>query len=549
MKTFAGLGLGAALVPVLMLWLAPMGRRQRRRRMINGSIALSMALLMLIGPNQLYGLHIQHLMYKTTSEAVAAAGLGAITEADYSYSYDDNGNLVGITGPSKSNTYVYNAENRLVRAKIGIGVESNVAFGYDAAGTRTYKTVLKTGTVTHTDYLTDSNGHLSQVIAEKKANGDLVVHYTHGHDLISQRRGSTTKYYHYDGQMSTRFLTKADGNDDNTYDFDAFGNLLDSTGGTVNDFMYSGEQLDANTGFYYLRARYYNPANGRFISKDPFEGSTNDPISLHKYLYANDNPVNYIDPSGQMSLSNILTSSFIRTTLISIRSAGLVKALKYATNILVGGLVVWDWYEGIMAGNTCDAYTIGVGGTFDLGKKSPYGFAYAVEGAIGRHTGNWALFGAVGGSTNNNNSLGGYVGLAYGTETSDDYRGGSRALTISFGSTPPKVKKYIKNQLQTFLPRLQQAFMQRSGEIGAMANSIDPQIVAKLSNAITTCLSKAFGQIESVTFWGGFGFVETSDAFGFTITPDLVSGGTSDWISTSIMGYRQIIPWKKQVDF
>ncbi|MHC4797679.1 MAG: hypothetical protein ACYTF1_13630, partial [Planctomycetota bacterium] len=132
MKTFAGLGLGAALVPVLMLWLAPMGRRQRRRRMINGSIALSMALLMLIGPNQLYGLHIQHLMYKTTSEAVAAAGLGAITEADYSYSYDDNGNLVGITGPSKSNTYVYNAENRLVRAKIGIGVESNVAFGHDA---------------------------------------------------------------------------------------------------------------------------------------------------------------------------------------------------------------------------------------------------------------------------------------------------------------------------------------------------------------------------------------------------------------------------------
>lgn len=65
--------------------------------------------------------------------------------------------------------------------------------------------------------------------------------------------------------------------------------------------MYAGEQFDSSTGFYYLRARYMNPSNGRFQSMDSFEGNTEDPTSLHKYLYANANPINRIDPSGHFS--------------------------------------------------------------------------------------------------------------------------------------------------------------------------------------------------------------------------------------------------------
>jgi uncharacterized protein RhaS with RHS repeats len=51
---------------------------------------------------------------------------------------------------------------------------------------------------------------------------------------------------------------------------------------------------------YYLRARYYNPATGRFLSRDPLDGNTIDPQSLHKYLYAGGDPINRIDPSGRM---------------------------------------------------------------------------------------------------------------------------------------------------------------------------------------------------------------------------------------------------------
>ncbi|MEJ2406742.1 MAG: RHS repeat-associated core domain-containing protein [Candidatus Thiodiazotropha sp.] len=53
---------------------------------------------------------------------------------------------------------------------------------------------------------------------------------------------------------------------------------------------------------YYLRARYYNPASGRFTQQDSWMGNNSDPITLHKYLYADASPVNKIDPSGHMSL-------------------------------------------------------------------------------------------------------------------------------------------------------------------------------------------------------------------------------------------------------
>ncbi|MGA9672319.1 MAG: RHS repeat-associated core domain-containing protein, partial [Terracidiphilus sp.] len=62
---------------------------------------------------------------------------------------------------------------------------------------------------------------------------------------------------------------------------------------------YRGEQFDSDLGLYYLRARYYNPATGRFLSRDPEGGKAKDPVSLHKYLYANGDPVNGWDPTGR----------------------------------------------------------------------------------------------------------------------------------------------------------------------------------------------------------------------------------------------------------
>lgn len=68
---------------------------------------------------------------------------------------------------------------------------------------------------------------------------------------------------------------------------------------TLNPFLFQGQQFDPFSGDYYLRARYYDPTMGRFLSQDPLEGNDNDPVSLHRYLYASADPVNRIDPGGK----------------------------------------------------------------------------------------------------------------------------------------------------------------------------------------------------------------------------------------------------------
>jgi RHS repeat-associated protein len=65
---------------------------------------------------------------------------------------------------------------------------------------------------------------------------------------------------------------------------------------------YRGEQIDSDLGLYYLRARYYNPASGRFLSRDPEDGKPIDPKTLHKYLYAGGDPVNSWDPTGRATM-------------------------------------------------------------------------------------------------------------------------------------------------------------------------------------------------------------------------------------------------------
>src|SRR5690606_34956525 len=112
----------------------------------------------------------------------------------------------------------------------------------------------------------------AQVVLER--DGADVTSYTYGDDRISQTRtGAGTSWYQRDGHGSTRQLTDASGSVTDTYAYDAFGVLLDSHGTTPNEFLYAGEQLDPNVGFYYLRARYYAQSSGRFVTTDPFQGS------------------------------------------------------------------------------------------------------------------------------------------------------------------------------------------------------------------------------------------------------------------------------------
>ncbi len=223
------------------------------------------------------------------------------------YTYDDNGNLIKMVAPDKSALYVYDANNRLIKATVQDGSSVIVEeYTYDFVGSRTSKATTTDSGFDFTKYVLDTNCDLTQVLAELNADGTEKAYYTRGADLISQERDGKVSYYLYDGHGSVRMLADENGNVTDTYDYDAFGNLINSTGNTVNNYRYCGEQFDGTTGLYYLRARYMNPNTGTFISMDSYNGSINDPVSLHKYLYANANPVTYSDPSGNAAVEGSL---------------------------------------------------------------------------------------------------------------------------------------------------------------------------------------------------------------------------------------------------
>ena len=103
-----------------------------------------------------------------------------------------------------------------------------------------------------------------------------------------------------------RSLTDASGATTDTYEYDAFGNKIDSTGTTPNNYLYRGEQYDPDLGLYYLRTRYYNPLTGRFLSRDPEDGIPTDPMTMHKYAYADGDPVDSADPTGSAAAAPAL---------------------------------------------------------------------------------------------------------------------------------------------------------------------------------------------------------------------------------------------------
>jgi RHS repeat-associated protein len=143
-------------------------------------------------------------------------------------------------------------------------------------------------------------------VEEYTPAGTVAVVYVHGRDLIAQVRGGAVSYVLVDGLGSTRALADQAGAVTDRYWFDAYGRTIGQFGVTGVDHLFAGERFDPNTGFYYLRARHYDPAAGRFASTDPFGGILQDPVTLHRYLYGNADPVNHTDPSGMMTLLEMM---------------------------------------------------------------------------------------------------------------------------------------------------------------------------------------------------------------------------------------------------
>jgi len=233
-----------------------------------------------------------------------------------SYTYDDNGNTLTESIDSDVTTYTYDAKNKLTGVdKLVSGVTTNSSYTYNADGIRTSQTVEGV----ETKYVVDSNRDYAQVLFELDSADAVQVQYTYGDDLISQDRAGSVSYYHYDGLGSTRALSNGAGDITDTYNYEAFGELLNSTGASDNSYLFAGEQTDSFLGQQYLRARYYDSGIGRFTQQDTYMGNNSDPVSLHKYLYASSDPANWTDPTGNFSLASVGAANNVASILVDMQ--------------------------------------------------------------------------------------------------------------------------------------------------------------------------------------------------------------------------------------
>jgi RHS repeat-associated protein len=306
--------------------------------------------------------------YRLTNETIGGTSYATPATLDYSYdkvgnrlslastlaniqgvisSFDLNDRLTTDTYDANGNTTIgrivpntppvvdrYDFENRLVNRNDGAA-----QIVYDGDGNRVRKTVNGLTTLYLVDTINPTGyAQVLEELTSSNAQPAAVTRvYTYGHVLLSQDQivssGWLASYYGHDGHGNIRFLTDQNGFVTDTYDYDAFGNLIARAGITPNNYLFTGEQFDSDLGLYYLRARYANPGTGRFWSMDEFEGFGSDPSSLHKYTYCNGNPVNCIDPSGHFTLSQINFAMATRVVLYGIAVAAIIN---YAVPTLIG---------------------------------------------------------------------------------------------------------------------------------------------------------------------------------------------------------------------
>lgn len=250
--------------------------------------------------------------------------------SEYQYTYDLNGNIKTVIDGTGTTSYDYDKLNRLTKVTRPSGQTIN--YTYDARGNRssfsssglaqsysditsTYnewdqlESTRKDGLTTNyvyemqglrlsketdtsaTRYVYNNNG---KVISESDETNQAIAHYVWGPDrLLAKKDVASGKnyFYLYNGHGDVVQMIDPTGQVINSYQYDEWGNILAQQEQIQNSFKYAGEIHDDETGYYYLRARYYDPVDGRFISKDTYEGQIVNPLSLNMYTYVENNPV------------------------------------------------------------------------------------------------------------------------------------------------------------------------------------------------------------------------------------------------------------------
>ena len=237
------------------------------------------------------------------------------------YTYDANGNQITKTANGKTETNTYDGLNQLIGFTDG---ETTASYAYNVDGLRYEKTVNGQ----RINHVWDGN---KQIVADVVDNQFYEADcYIRGTNLVAKynyRNGNKSEYTYYtqNAHGDVVNLTDSTGAVTKKYTYDAFGVEKNIDKNDTNAFRYCGEYYDAETGTVYLRARYYDPSTGRFISRDSYAGKLNDPLSLNLYTYCANNPIYYSDPTGHIAGVDdaIIAGAFIAASIVSLAATTL----------------------------------------------------------------------------------------------------------------------------------------------------------------------------------------------------------------------------------
>jgi len=236
-------------------------------------------------------------MTSTVSGAIAYtydAANRLLTVGGATATWDANGNML----TKGSTAYTYDAANRLTQVVSGT---TTVQYTYNGDGKRVGRT--QGSSTTH--YLWDTNSPLAVVVLE--VTDGVTTTYLYGADLVAQydAAGNPT-YLLTDGQGNVRLLVDAAGNVVGRYDYDVFGAVRSASGSASTTYRNAGHAADDPVGLVYMRARWYDPALGRFLSPDPRLPGAWNSQDWNRYVHGRDNPMTYIDADGEIAIVPII---------------------------------------------------------------------------------------------------------------------------------------------------------------------------------------------------------------------------------------------------
>jgi len=281
-----------------------------------------------------------------------------LSDGTNDYGYDEEGNMT-----SRSNTvtgvvtiYQFDHRNRLTTVldhdPAGV-VTQTVAFAYDAMNRRLSKMVSVPRSTNVVRFLYNQDDSW----ADLDGSNAVIARYLHGariDELLARSRATDGRSWYLTDHLGTvRDIVNAAGAAAAHVEYGVFGQVLSANSpGVADRFLFTGRELDGETGLYFYRARYYAPTLGRFISVDPISFSSGD---LNLYRYANNSPLLFADPTGTMTFEYSFAQTIIKVAWGGITAA----ALDIACHLLLGGETfrVYDYTITSVVGYTVTTYT------------------------------------------------------------------------------------------------------------------------------------------------------------------------------------------------